>query len=77
MAVILAFILGALGFTQIVPMTIVLPLCGVLFITCIIAEGFEVYYKKSKKSTISFCFRLGFIIILAVFATIAFILQKQ
>ena len=70
--VIVSIILGALWCAQIIPATIIIPLWGVSFIVCIVAEGFEVYYKKSKKSTISFCFRLGFIIFLAVFAAIAY-----
>lgn len=79
--VILSFILGILGFSQILPMPFVIPVLIILFILCIIVDCLEMHYKESKSrmEKFSFFLRIGLVIfasiIIIFFVIRSFMLQ--
>lgn len=66
--VILSFILGILGFSQILPMPFVIPVLIVLFIIGVVVDCLEMHYKESKSRMNKFLFflRIGLIIFTSI-----------
>ena len=75
--VILSFILGILGFSQILPMPFVIPVLIVLFIIGVVVDCLEMHYKESKSrmNKFSFFLRIG-LIIFASIIIIFFVIKK-
>ena len=75
--VILSFILGILGFSQILPMPFVIPVLIVLFIIGVVVDCLEMHYKESKSrmNKFSFFLRIGLIIFVSIII-IFFVIKK-